>query len=405
MKLAYVAWDKAGKQEVSTLEAPNAAEATETLRRKGLFVTEISQAGEATTVNRQSSSKVGAGKRLKCLTMFTRQLYVLVSSGTPLVQSLGALERQTKEGHWRDTINSIRLRIEEGESLAEAMASAPEYFDAPCRSLISAGESSGKLPEMLDRLATMAQKQQHIRNSIIGATIYPILLLTVAISVLTMMLLFVVPRFADLFATLGVPLPATTKSLLWISFCLKSYWWAILGGMVGLGVGAKWYLATPEGKRVRDTVIINLPQFGKIVKSFATARIVRLLGILLEGDVPILDALDMTVASVGNCHYADLMTKARDAVSQGESIGSAFKDSDLISPSVYETIRNGEQSGQLGTLLLNVAGFLEEENEVIVRSLTSIIEPVILVVMGGLVGLVAISMFTPLFDLTSMAGG
>ena len=125
--------------------------------------------------------------------------------------------------------------------LAEAMASAPEYFDAPCRSLISAGESSGKLPEMLDRLATMAQKQQHIRSSIIGATIYPILLLTVATSVLTLMLLFVVPRFADLFATLGVPLPATTKGLLLVSVGLKSYWWLLLGSMVAFGVGGKFY--------------------------------------------------------------------------------------------------------------------------------------------------------------------
>ena len=404
MNLAYVAWDKSGKQEVSTIEAPSAAEGTEILRRKGLYVTEISQTAEGSTNARKSSSKVGAGKRMKCLTMFTRQLYVLVSSGTPLVQSLEALERQTKEGHWRDTINSIRVRIEEGESLADAMASAPEYFDAPCRSLISAGESSGKLPEMLDRLATMAQKQQHIRNSIIGATIYPILLLTVATSVLTLMLLFVVPRFADLFSTLGVPLPGTTKALLAISGGLKSYWWLMLGAMVAFSVGGKFYFRTPAGKRVIDTVTISLPQFGKITKSFITARIVRLLGVLLEGDVPILDALDMTIASAGNCHYFDLMTRARNAVSQGESIASAFKDSDLISPSVYETIRNGEQSGQLGTLLLNIAGFLEEENEVIVRSLTSIIEPVILVVMGALVGLVAISMFTPLFDLTSMAG-
>jgi type IV pilus assembly protein PilC len=175
--------------------------------------------------------------------------------------------------------------------------------------------------------------------------------------------------------------------------------------LIGAVVGIVSYLRTPNGKHCQDTVMLKLPYVGNIVKSLATARIVSLLGVLLGGHVPILEALRLIRHSVGNVHYAELIAKAEEHVAKGEPISLAFSDANLISPSVHEAMRSGEQSGQIDRLLLNVADFLDDENEVIIRSLTTIIEPVILVVMGILVGLIAISMFLPLFDLTAMTQG
>ena len=347
----------------------------------------------------------GKGRRLKDLAMFTRQLYVLVASGTPLVQALGALERQVRPGPWRDAIADIRKTIEEGTPLAEAMAAHPDYFDHIYCSLVAAGESGGSLAEMLNRLSRLTRKRIRVRNSIMGALIYPSLLVVVAVAVLTLLMAFMIPRFAELFETLDAPLPDTTKALIALSSFLRSYWWGLLAVVIGGAVAAKMYLSSAAGKRAIDTAVLRTPQLGRIVRNIYTARITRLLGVLLDSQVPVLDALELTRHGTGNVHYAELLTKAHEAVAHGDPISTAFRNSDLISPSVTEAIHSGEQSGQVGALLLNIADFLDEENDVVVRSLTQIIEPVILILMGLLVGFVALSMFMPLFDVTAMTQG
>ncbi len=404
MKLSYKAFDQGGREVTDTVEAKDAAEANEILRRKGLYVTSMaveSGAGGARR-RRRGGSK---GKRLRNLAMFTRQLYVLVTSGCPLVDALSSMERQVKEGPWRDAIADIRDRVEEGRPLAESMERHGQYFDPIYRGLIAAGESSGALTGTLDRLATLAQKQLRVRNAVIGATIYPILLLVVAVAVLGLLLTFVIPRFAELFETLDAPLPPTTKALMWISEFLCAYWWVVLGVMGGIGVGLRYWLGTPHGRRTIDTVVLRLPQFGRITRSFITARIARLIGILLEARIPITEALRLSRDAAGNVHYAELIRKAEEIVVAGEPISTAFADERLIAPSVYEAVRSGEKSGKVGPLLLNIADFMDEDNEVVVRTLTSILEPVILIIMGFLVALVALSMFTPLFDVTGMMEG
>jgi len=406
MKLAYQAYDRAGESKTDTIEAANADEATEVLRGRGLFVTDIEAASKSPdTKARRPRAKAGRGKRLKDLAMFTRQLYVLVASGTPLVQSLGALERQVGEGAWQDTIAQIRAAVEEGTPLAEAIQGYPEYFDTVYCSMVAAGEAGGNLPKMLDRLGKLTQSRVQVRNSIIGALVYPAVLVVVAVGVLTALLVFMIPRFAELFETLDAPLPGSTRAMIAISDALRAYWWGILGVAVGLGVGLKLWLGTSAGRRAVDTAVLRLPQVGRIVRNIITARITRLLGVLLDSQVPILEALRLARAGTGNVHYAELMAKAEDAVTHGDPMSSAMRGSDLISPSICEAIHSGEQSGRVGSLLLNIADFLDEENQVVVRSLTNILEPVILILMGLLVGFVAVSMFLPLFDLTAMTGG
>jgi type IV pilus assembly protein PilC len=413
MKLAYKAYDSTGKAVDGTIECTDTIAATETLRRKGLYVAQITEsetqiptkAGKFAKAKIKRRLKGIGGQKLKNLAMFTRQLSVLVHSGTQLAEALGALERQAKPGAWRDTISDVYARVEEGASLSEAMEAHSNYFDAICCSLVATGESSGHLVEMLDRLATLKQKQLRLRNSIVGALIYPIILVFLSMAIFSLLLIFVVPRFSTLFESLDVALPASTQTLVNISSIFRKFWWAVLLLMAGAVFALVTYLRSPNGRRLCDTVMLKLPCIGNITKSLTTARIICLLGVLMEGHVPVLKALRLVKRAAGNVLYADLIAKAEKHVTNGEQLSLAFADANLISPCVHEAIHSGEQSGQIDSLLLNISGFLDDENEVIIRSLTSIIEPLILVIMGVLVGLIAISMFMPLFDLTSMTQG
>jgi type II secretory pathway component PulF len=407
MKLAYKAYDGAGKAATGVIEADDTMTATEALRRRGLYVAEVIE--QKTTALKHRSGRrqrrVSRSQKLKNIAMFSRQLHVLISSGTQIVDALHAVERQARPGPWRDVIDSLQTRVEEGASLSEAMQNHEHYFDPVYRSLVAAGESSGHLVEMFDRLAVVKQKQLRVRNSIMGAMIYPCMLVTLGSSIFVLLLLFVVPRFSTLFTTMGVPLPPSTAALLGISAAFRHFWWAVgllAGGMI---FGLRHYLRTPGGRRLRDVLVLRLPYIGGVARSLSSARIISLLAVLMEAKIPVLDALRLVRSAAGNVLYQELMMQAEEYVSRGEPMSQAFADTPLFSPSIYEAIRSGEHSGDIDRLLLNVSSFLDEENDVIIRSLTSIIEPVILIVMGILVGLIAVCMFLPLFDLTAMTQG
>jgi type II secretory pathway component PulF len=348
---------------------------------------------------------MGRGRQLHRLALFTRQLYVLISCGTPLLQALSALERQSSDEAWQGLLRDVRVRVEEGASLSEAMEVHRECFDSVCRTLVAAGESSGELPEMLDRLATLLQQQQQVRRAIVGALMYPSLLIVVALGALGAMVTVVLPKFAGLFETLDVPLPPTTRMLMAGGDALTRGWWVVLIVLVALVAGMHMALRSKGGRRWFDRLLVRMPKLGAIVRSFATARIARLLGVLIQSHVPLLDSLDLTRRSLRHTLYADLLGRAEEIVGRGEPLSAAFMDASLIDPAVYEAMRSGEQAGQVGTLLLNLADFMDTDNETTVRSLTTIIEPVILIILGLLIGFVAISLFLPLFDLTAMTQG
>ncbi len=412
MKLAYRAFEKSGREVTDVIDAPSVAEATDRLRHKDLFVADIHPASSAAPGVEKPEPAGGSGlhlprsktSKLKDVAMFTRQLYMLIKSGTPLAEGLRSLERQTRSPAWRGVIADIRSRLEGGLPLSAAMAARPDCFDEVYRNMISAGETSGKLTIVLERLAQLIRKRVHVRRTVQGAMIYPILLTVVSTAVFVVMLLFVVPRFKMLFDSLAVPLPSTTRMLIDLSDGLKAYWPVAIGVLVSAGVGIKLFMSSAAGRRVCDTLVLKLPWVGNLVRSFATARIARLLGVLLDSHLPVLEALQLTRGAVANMHYRELMDLASESVSRGQSISLAFKGSDLVHPSIYEATRSGEQSGQLSPLLLDVADFMDEENEVLLKGVIGIIEPVMLITMGVLVGFVALSIFTPLFDATGLVG-
>lgn len=407
MKFRYTAFDKSGRARKDIIEAASSTEAAELLARQGLFVAEIIDVDVGEKRKRKSlgGRRGPLGGRHKAVASFLKHLSVLVSTGTPVVDALEALERQTKDEMWRDVVADIRTRVEDGAPLSESLAAHPRYFDMVCRSLVRAGESGGRLDVMLTRLADLSRKQVKIRQTLIGAMVYPALLISVSVVVLAVMMCFVMPRFAGLFETLDVPLPPTTRVMMSMSEFVLSYWWAILLALAAVAFGLGAWLKTPSGVRAVHTVVLRAPHLGRMTRGFATARFARLMGLLLESRVPMLECLELTRDASANVHYAELIGGAQDALTRGEALSSAITAGDLIAPSVCEAIRNGERTGQIGPVLTSIADFLDEENEIVLKSVTSLIEPLILITLGVLVGLVAVSMFMPLFDLTGMAGG
>jgi type II secretory pathway component PulF len=406
MNLAYQAYNKSGQTVTGVIDASDPAQATELLRKQGLFVASIASAqGARDKPQHAPRARMGRTKQLKNLTLFWRQLHVLMSTGTPLAQALAAMQRQTRNPDWRAVLGDVHQRVLQGSSLSSALETHPGYFDQVHCSLIAAGEISSSLDKILERLAMITQKQYHVRTSLTGAMVYPALLLTIASAVLIVLMIVVLPRFAELFLTLDVPLPPTTVLLMTLSDLLRGYWWTAPIVFVPAFILIKKYLATRKGKYLLDTVLIRAPQFGRVTRSFATAHVVRMLGVLLEGRVPLIQALRLCSQGAGNVHYGQLFVKAEQAVTRGDPISSAFNDDSLITPAVYEAMRNGEQSGQVGPLLMNIANILDDDNDVTLRSLTSLVEPLIMIILGAMVGFVAVSLFMPLFDLTSLIGG
>jgi len=404
VKLAYRGFDKSGKAVSGTVDAADKHEAGELLLKRGVYVSELGES-KAGAVPQRLKTGFGSGKRQDQLAVFLRQLAVLVATGTTLVDAISSLERQQKEGSpWKVVLTAIRERVEEGVQLSDAMAQHPGYFDGVCRSLVAAGESGGRLDVMLQRLSGFVRQRVKVRKAVTGAMVYPCLLIVVALVVTSAMIGFVLPRFEGLFSTLGAELPPTTAFLMIISRTVRTYWYAFLGGAIFGPAILWWWLGTEPGHRFRELFALRAPQLGKLTKGFATARIARVLGVLLEGKVPMLDALRLTGQSVGHSSYARLIAKAEEAVTRGENVSATLSDASLIDPSACEAIRSGERAGQLSTVLLSVADHLDEDNEVLLKTITGLLEPLILIGLGLVVGAMAISMFLPLFDLTSAGG-
>ncbi len=410
MKYRYQAFDRAGASRSAVIEAASPADASEMLRREGLFVSSVAATDEASGAGSWKSGgfrlRIGFGtSRIKSVANFTRQMSVLVGTGTRVADALLALERQTRDARFRETVAGIRRKVEEGGTLSDAMGSYGEWFDPIAVSLVRAGESSGRLDQMLHRLSEISLQRLRTRQSVASAMVYPLLLIKISIGVLTTMLLFVLPRFTGLFTTLQVPLPPTTKALMAASEFLVSYWWLVVSLLVGsVAFGVFWYRSR-SGRASVDRAFVSLPFLARITRSFATARLSRVLGLLMDARVPLLEALDLTKQSLHNGEHRKLLDSTAVAVQRGDSLSACLGVGDLIEPSVIEALKNAERTGQIGTVLISMADFLDEENRTLVKSITSLVEPAILITLGVIVGFIATSLFLPLFDLTAAAGG
>lgn len=415
MKIGYRGYDLSGKRVQGAVEASDSREAIEALRRQSIFATETfagdggggdaAQRAHASALSMKGMFDMGKQSRVEQVADMLRQLALLIATGTTVVDALVGLERQIADGPFLKAVQGLRVRIEEGRTLADAMAEYPDYFDAVCRSLCAAGEQGGKLEEMLERLSKMLRQQVKVRKTIRGAMVYPVVLISVACIVLSAMVGFVLPRFEGLFQSMDAALPPMTKILMECSHFLRSYWPFVVGGIILSALGMYVALKTPKGRRAVDVAMVTTPKVGVIARRLCASRMARVLGTLLEGKVPLVEALALAKYSVSNSLYVDMICRAEDAVLRGETLSSGLNDPRLLTPTLVEAIRSGEKAGRLAPVLSTVADHLDEDNEIALRTLTTIMEPVILIILGVVVGFMAVGMLLPLFDLTAGAGG
>ena len=404
MDLSYEAIDGSGRNVADLIEAPSVKEAVESLRQKGLFVTHIARA-KAEEVQRQlgaaSSDLSKVRFSLRQRVMFTRQMAMLLASGSAVVPALNALNRQIKDDKQQAVIRQIIADLEEGHSLADALRKYPAIFDASYCAVVAAGEASATLPPMFTKLSDMMGKRKAMRNHVLGALTYPVLLIVLCVGIINVLLFFVIPRFGEMFDTLGVPLPASTEFMLALSAGLRKWWFAPVGLVGVIVLGSVYLVKSRPGRQFLSDVQIRVPLIGQVMSRLIQAEFLRILGMLIEAKVGVLDALDLARGVTGNRRYGALCDEVENAVTSGGSISSAMERTGLVDASICQAVRTGEESGSLGGAISYVADVLDEENGELVGVVTKLIEPVILIGMGVVVGIVAISLFTPLFDVTS----
>ncbi|GJM24942.1 MAG: MSHA biogenesis protein MshG [Phycisphaerae bacterium] len=404
MNLVYEAINEKGQHVHDTVQAPSLKEGVETLRRQGFFVTHVAPATVEVSQGNAAKHKGSHDSHslpLKQLMMFTRQMAMLLTSGSALVPAINAVSAQMKNPAHKAMLDVIKDDLEQGMPLTDALRKHPNAFNSSYCAVVAAGESSATLPQMFTRLANIIVKQRATRNKIIGSLIYPTLLLGLSVKILAVMMFFVVPRFAGMFSTLGVELPWSTKFMMTVANTLRSQWIVIVLMVAAFISGIVFLLRTKAGRQILANAQTRIPFLGRLMSRLIQGGTFRILGMLLEARVGLLESLELARGVTANDQFQGIYDNLEDSVTRGESISGALERSKLISPSVVQAIRTGEQSGRLGESISFVADVLDEENTELLGTATKLIEPMILIIMGAVVGAVAISLFMPLFDMTS----
>jgi len=362
-------------------------------RLKGL----LQGLGRSSHVNPKRASK-------RELPFFTSQLAILLETGTPVAASLEAIERQITCPHWRILVSQLRQHVEEGDTLASAVEMHPQVFDPVYSSMISAGEASGNLAEILSRLAELSRQADRIHNKIISAMIYPMLLTVITTAVLGVLVFFVLPRFEAIFAEMKVKLPESTKGLLALSRILRQHSIIAIIAVISIITAIIYWLRSKHGRRFVAGNKLKLPIFGPLIVAVINARVFRLLSLLIESNVPLLRSLELTAKSTKNYLYAELLNRIHENVLNGRSMNEVMLQSKIIPASIAQMIHTGEENGQVGKIMTMLADYLDDQNETKISTLTSIMEPLILIFMGIVIGTTAISLVLPMFDLSRISG-
>jgi general secretion pathway protein F len=404
----YRALTTAGKavQGLRESESPKTLRAA--LRRDGVFLTEVlgekeqqAQQKREVNVRRWVLGRVGA----QDLAVATRQLAVLVNAGIPLVESLGALVEQVEHERLKRILSDVKQRVNEGASLADALAAHPRIFTTLYANMIRAGESSGALDVVLYRLADFTESQARLRSKVLGTMAYPAAMLVIGSFIMGILFTVVIPKVLRIFEDTQAVLPWNTRALVAVSGFVSTFWWAI---GLALAAGIYGYLRwrrTPAGRARWDRFVLRAPIFGPLVRQIAIGRFARTLSTLLKSGVPLLTAMDIVKNIVGNTRLAEVIEQSRDAIREGESIAAPLKRSGEFPPLVHHMVSVGERSGALEEMLANVADAYEDQVETAVGALTSLLEPIMIVVMGGVVAFIVFSVLMPILQMNTLAGG
>jgi type IV pilus assembly protein PilC len=412
----YKAIDKFGKEMASEIEVTGYDEAIKKIRGLGYFPIEVKAKksrrrtgrtistlspiakGEPQTTVRMPLFGIGAISA-KEVTLFTRQLATLIGAGLPLVRSLNILRDQTKHNAFKEVIDSLAQQVETGSTFSDSLLRYPTIFSLLFVNTIKAGEAGGVLEIVLTRLADFREKSERLRSRIRTALIYPILVITVAMTVLTFLIIFVIPKFMELYEEIGSELPLPTLILLKISYFLQHRWIIGILFLVVLIISCKMLVKVPKIRYYLDVITLRFPVFGVLVQKVSIARFSRTLGTLIASGVPILQALMITKDTAGNEVIAQSITKVHDSIREGESIASPLAKTRIFPLMVVNMINVGEETGSLDQMLNKIADTYEEEVDVTVSTLTAFLEPMLIVIMGVIVASIVIAMFLPLVKL------
>ncbi len=400
----YVARDKSGQQVEQTQDAQSKDSLIKSLRDQGLYVSSISEQKTAAVAKKSKGFSFSFGKRvgLKDISIFCRQFATMINAGVSLIRCLDVLEQQSSNPTLKEMIRDIQKEVEGGATLSRSLAKFPRVFSELAVGLVRAGEIGGVLDETLDRLADFMEKDLELRQKIKSAMTYPVLVLFVAVGIVTFLVMFILPKFMQMFLDLGMEdsdFPAPTRLLMDVSHFMTSKWYIMIGIIVGLTVGINRLKATKTGKRYFDMITLKLPVFGPLNHKVAIARFARTLSTLLASGVPILQALETVAGTVANDIISDAILMARASIREGDTISDPLAESKMFPPMVVQMIAIGEETGQLDSMLEKVADFYEREVDAAVESLTAALEPVMIVVLGAIVGFIVIAMFMPLIGI------
>lgn len=401
-KFSYTAVDARGKQANGFVDATDQNEAIAQIRQLGYYPQRIDETKSTGETAKAKKIKKSSGKvKVKILTIFTRQLATLIDAGLPLLRSLNTLAKQERNVVMRNTMSTLATSVESGSTFSEALAAHPGIFNKLYVNMVKAGELGGVLEIVLTRLAEFQEKSQKIKGKVVSAMVYPIVVLVIAVAILSFLLVFIVPKFQQIYtdALPGKPLPGITLFVIGLSHILVAQWYIPIGLIVLIVVGYKLAAGTPAGSAVIDRIKLRMPVFGDLISKTAISRFSRTLGTLISSGVPILQALNITRETAGNHVVANAISKIHDSVKEGESVVGPMEASGVFPPMVTSMVQVGEETGQLPDMLVKVADVYEGEVDNVVTGLTSILEPIMIVFLAVIVGTIVIALFMPMVGL------
>jgi len=422
-RFTYVALDSRGQESTGLVDAATTNEAVGELRRAGYFPTHVLEEGAVTEAQpkgaRKRKPKEARAKRKagglnivlfrrktvkpRVLMIFTRQLATLIDAGLPLLRGLNVLAKQERDSVLKNTINKLADSIQGGSTFSEALAAHPRIFNDLYVNMVKAGELGGVLEVVLTRLAEFQEKAQKIKNKVVAAMVYPLIVLVLAVGIMTFLLVFIVPRFEAIFHDMlgDKPLPAITIFVIGVSSFVQNHWAILLGVFAALVLGYKLIARTRPGQNILDRIKLRAPLFGDLIRKTAISRFARTLGTLVTSGVPILQSLTITRETAGNSVIARAISLVHDSVKEGESIMSPLEASRAFPQMVISMIDVGEETGELPEMLLKIAEVYDDEVDNSVAALTSLLEPIMIVFLALVVGTIVIALFMPLISIIS----
>jgi type IV pilus assembly protein PilC len=393
--------DASGQKVSGERMAPNKQSLAQALRRERITPGAIREKGKEFSLPTFGSGKVGT----KEIAVFFRQFSVMIDAGLPLVQCLEILAANQENQAFQKTLTGVRTTVEGGATLANAMRQYPNIFDDLTTNMIEAGETGGILDIILQRLATYVEKAVRLRSAVKSALIYPIAVVGMAVLIVGALLKWVVPIFANLFAGLGVNLPLPTRIVIGLSSFVQTFWWMFFVGGIGLFFGIKQIRKHPRGKYYFDKMLLNLPVIGGLLRKIAVGRFTRTLGTLITSGVPILEGLSITAKTSGNAVLEEALMKVRKAIEEGRTIVDPLRECGVFPNMVTQMIGVGEATGAMDNMLQKIADFYEEEVDAATKDMLALLEPVIIGLLGIMIGGIVISLYMPLFAMIAKLAG